>query len=46
VGHFCMPIYIWEEFGPTSLAFLEYLMIGVASEAYPERLLNVEGRNR
>jgi hypothetical protein len=27
---------IWEEFGSTRLTFLEYLMIGVASSAFPE----------
>jgi hypothetical protein len=37
---------IWEDFGPTRLTFLEYLMIGVASSAFPESLLNIEGRNR
>jgi hypothetical protein len=37
---------IWEAFGPTRLTFLEYLMIGVASSAFPESLLNIEGRNR
>lgn len=37
---------IWKEFGPTKLTFLEYLMIGVASSAFPEFLLNIEGRNR
>jgi hypothetical protein len=33
---------IWEELGPTPLAFLEYLLIGVASFVSPE-LLNREG---
>lgn len=37
---------IWSDFGPTRLTFLEYLMIGVASSAYPESLLNREGINR
>ncbi|QWV96095.1 hypothetical protein KP005_11960 [Geomonas nitrogeniifigens] len=37
---------IWREFGPTRLTFLEYLLIGVASSAYPETLLNIEGHNR
>ena len=37
---------IWHDFGPTRLTFLEYLMIGVASSAYPESLLNREGMNR
>jgi hypothetical protein len=37
---------IWEDFGPTNLTFLEYLMIGVASSAFPNQLLNREGQNR
>ena len=37
---------IWEEFGPTSLTFLEYLLIGVASDLFPGELLNDEGVNR
>jgi len=37
---------IWEEFGQTGLAFLEYLMIGVASSLFPDQLLNREGQNR
>lgn len=37
---------IWEDFGPTNLTFLEYLMIGVASSAFPDRLLNRDGQNR
>lgn len=37
---------IWTEFGETRLTFLEYLMIGVASSAFPELLLNREGQNR
>ena len=37
---------IWEDFGPTSLTFLEYLLIGVASDLFPEDLLNREGVNR
>jgi hypothetical protein len=37
---------IWPEFGPTSLTFLEYLLIGVASDLFPQRLLNEEGINR
>ena len=36
----------WEDFGPTNLTFLEYLMIGVASSVYPENVLNKEGQNR
>ena len=37
---------IWEDFGPTSLTFLEYLLIGVASDLFPNDLLNMEGVNR
>ena len=37
---------IWDEFGPTRLTFLEYLLIGVASSAFPTVLLNREGQNR
>ena len=37
---------IWKEFGPTSITFLEYLLIGVASDLFPEDLLNEEGVNR
>jgi len=37
---------IWQDFGPTSLTFLEYLLIGVASDLFPEDLLNMEGVNR
>ena len=36
---------IWEELGPTSLAFLEYLLIGVAGRMSPS-LLNREGNER
>jgi hypothetical protein len=36
---------VWEEFGPTSLAFLEYLLIGVAGGISP-CLLNREGLSR
>ena len=36
---------IWEELGPTSLAFLEYMLIGVAGRVSPE-LLNREGIGR
>jgi hypothetical protein len=36
----------WEDFGPTNLTFLEYLLIGVASSAYPNAVLNREGQNR
>ena len=37
---------IWTEFGSTRLTFLEYLLIGVASTAFPKILLNTEGKNR
>jgi hypothetical protein len=37
---------IWTGFGSTSLAFEEYLLIGVASLLFPETLLNTEGVNR
>lgn len=37
---------IWDEFGPTRLTFLEYLLIGVASAVFPGTLLNREGQNR
>ncbi len=37
---------IWQEYGATSLTFLEYLLIGVASDLFPEYLLNDEGVNR
>ena len=36
---------VWEDIGPTSLAFLEYLLIGVAGKIYPD-LLNREGLSR
>jgi hypothetical protein len=36
---------VWEEFGPTRLAFLEYLLIGVAGQTSPD-LLNREGLGR
>jgi len=36
---------IWEELGPTRLAFLEYLLIGVAGLMSPH-LLNREGIGR
>jgi hypothetical protein len=36
----------WLEYGATSLTFLEYQLIGVASKAFPEHLLNREGVNR
>jgi hypothetical protein len=37
---------IWPDLSPTRLAFLEYLLIGVASIAFSGSLLNREGRNR
>jgi hypothetical protein len=37
---------IWKEYGSTSLTFLEYLLIGVASDLFPSVLLNNEGVNR
>lgn len=37
---------VWKEYGATRLAFEEYLLIGVASDVFPDRLLNREGRNR
>lgn len=42
----CTDIGIWPELSPTRLAFLEYLLIGVASSAFSQSLLNYEGRNR
>src|SRR4051794_27481620 len=37
---------IWSEFGSCPLAFIEYLLIGVASLLFPNDLLNKEGFNR
>lgn len=37
---------IWNNYGSTRLAFEEYLLIGVASDLFPNALLNREGRNR
>ena len=37
---------IWRDYGKTRLAFEEYLLIGVASDLFPNDLLNREGRNR
>ena len=37
---------IWLEYGPTSLSFQEYLLIGVASDLFPGFLLNDEGVNK
>lgn len=36
----------WQEFGATRLTFLEYLLIGLASSAFGNELLNREGHNR
>jgi hypothetical protein len=37
---------VWRDFGPTKLTFEEYLLIGIASDLFPNDLLNKEGRNR
>jgi hypothetical protein len=37
---------IWPEFGACPLAFIEYLLIGVASLLFPDDLLNEEGVSR
>jgi hypothetical protein len=37
---------VWQEFGPTRLSFLEYLLIGLASALFPREILNREGHNR
>jgi hypothetical protein len=37
---------IWQQYGSTKLAFEEYLVIGVASDVFPNLLLNREGRTR
>lgn len=37
---------IWKRLGPVQLAFLEILLIGVAGQAFQNRLLNREGVNR
>jgi hypothetical protein len=37
---------VWNEFGPTRLSFLEYLLIGLASALFPREILNREGHNR
>ena len=36
----------WKEYGATSLTFLEYLLIGIASDVFKDILLNEEGVNR
>lgn len=37
---------LWEDFGKTSLNFLEYQMIGTSNKLFPNDLLNFEGVNR
>jgi len=37
---------VWQDYGATSLSFEEYLLIGVASDLFPDSLLNREGRMR
>lgn len=37
---------IWKDYDKTKLTFLEYLMIGITSELFPNDLLNTEGVNR
>lgn len=37
---------VWPDFGTCSLSFQEYLLIGVASELFPDTLLNDEGVNK
>ena len=37
---------IWNGYGSTKLAFEEYLVIRVASDLFPDALLNREGRTR
>lgn len=36
----------WQEFGATSLSFLEYQLIALGHALYPSFLLNVQGVNR
>jgi len=36
----------WEELGPIRLTFLEYLLIGLGSNLFPQVILNEEGVNR
>jgi hypothetical protein len=36
---------VWKDLGATRLTFLEYMLVGVASMAFPQ-LLNHEGVNR
>jgi hypothetical protein len=37
---------VWADYGSTKLTFEEYLLIGIASDLFPNDLLNNEGRNR
>ena len=37
---------VWRDYGTTKLSFEEYLLIGVASDVFPNHLLNREGRTR
>lgn len=37
---------VWPQFGPTRLTFQEYLLIGLCSSLFGNRLLNSEGQNR
>ena len=37
---------LWKQFGPTSLTFLEYQLIGVSTAIFPKEVLNKEGQNR
>lgn len=37
---------VWQQYGSTKLAFEEYLVIGVASDVFPNSILNREGRTR
>jgi hypothetical protein len=37
---------LWKSYGATSLTFLEYQLIGVASDLFADTLLNTEGVNR
>jgi hypothetical protein len=42
----CDEVGPWADFGATRLPFLEYLLIGLASSAFGDFLLNREGHNR
>jgi hypothetical protein len=37
---------VWPQFGPTRLTFQEYLLIGLCSSLFGNRLLNAEGQSR